>query len=1115
MDSLSLDQWLDLYRHMVTARRMEVRASDLARRGEISFHLGGDGHEGTAVLAPRLGPQDWLHPHYRDIALLLARGLPIAEFVHALFGTSLASNGGRDMPPFHCDPALHVLPMPTFVGNNALPAVGVAAQVADQPDRPIVYCGIGDGGSQQGEVLEAIAEAVRRCLPVLFMVEDNTYALSTPTRGATWYDRPDGAAAEFYGLPIVRADARDPVAFEAALRPIVAAMRDDRRPRLVLARCERLVSHSNSDDQTIYRSAQELDAVRAAGDPIASLRRWLLTAGVATERLAAIEESVDHEIETATAEARSAPPPVHAPARWPRPESPPLETRPEGSPERSMLEALRDTLAELLASHPEVTLYGQDIEDPKGDVFGITRGLSTRFPGRVRNSPLAESTIVGTAVGRALAGGRPIVFLQFADFFPAAYNQLVAELAAIEWRTAGRYRVPVIVLAVAGGYRAGLGPYHAQSPEAALAAMPGLDVLMPSTAADAAGLLRAAFDAARPTVLLYPKALLNDRQRGMPASHQPYVPIGRARRIRRGDDLTLVGWGNTVPLCEEAAAVLAGSGVHCDVLDLRSLAPWDRDAVLDSVRRTGRLVVVHEAPPVCGLGADILAIVAEQIGAPVTMARITGPDSLPPFHEGLHRAVLPSVRRILETAAPMLGLDLTWERIETDVPGRFTVRAAGSSPSDENIRIVRLHVRPGDRVEPGRRLASVEADKAPHEIAAPVAGVVDEVFAAEGEIVRAGSPLIRLREVPAGGGSASATAAEIPRLHLRSAAAPVRQAGRLAYGESPVILAAVCHANGSREITNEDLVARLPGWSSADIVQRTGIARRYWIGPGENVLTLAVAACRKLFAQLRISIADVDAIICSTGTPLSTTPSLACRILRELSAPGTTAEIQAHDINAACTGYLYALQQVWDLLQIRPEAKVLLVTSETLSPMLDPSDPNTLFLFGDAATASLLSRSPFTGQMNLRIHRPVLSAMGEDEHVLYVPAMNSGEHIRMDGKRVFRVAVRKMIEMLQRACAEQGISIHDLSMIVPHQANERIIEAIQKAIGFPTEKVFFYIRDHGNTSSNTIPLALEALIPGRPTGERIGLTAFGGGFTYGAAILELLGPSPPTTLHPD
>lgn len=1106
-----MPRWIGLYRHMVAARRLEALAGDLARRGEVSFHLGGDGHEGSAVLALLLGPMDWLHPHYRDVALLLARGLSVTAYVHAMYGTALSPSRGRDMPPFQCDPALHILPMPTLVGNNALPAVGAAMELARAPDRPVVYCGLGDGGSQQGEVLEAIAEAARSRLPVLFMVENNRYALSTPTAGRTWYDLPDGPPRQFYGIPILRIDGRDPIAAHRDLQPLVETMRDDRRPRLVVFDCERLVDHSNSDDQTVYRSTAEI-AQAQARDPIAALRRDLLASGAEEADLLAAEAAAAQDLEAAAAEARSTPAPVPASARRPLPDGADRrsrERRGAGTPSLSMLESIRSTLRSLLRDTPEVTLHGQDIEDPKGDVFGVTRGLSTAFPGRVINAPLAESTIVGTAIGRALVGGRPLVFLQFADFFPVAYNQLAAELGAIWWRTGGRSEVPVIVLAVCGGYRAGLGPYHAQSPEAPLAAMPGIDVVMPSTATDASGLLRAAFESRRPTVFLYPKALLNDRRRAAPPDVEShFAPIGRARRVRSGRDLTLVGWGNTAVLCEEAAMALARAGVETDVIDLRSLAPWDREMVVTSVRRTGRLIVAHEAPPFCGLGAEIMAAVAESADRPVEMARVTGPESLPPFHAGLHMQSLPSTRSILERAAAMLDLDLTWERPPADPPGCRSIAAAGASPSDENIRIVRLRVRPGDAVSAGAVVADVEADKAPHEIASPATGVIADVTVTEGQIVPAGTPIIRLRGV-------SETArpdtvpAETPVLRRRdrpAAAAPTRAPAAARTEPATVIVSTICHEMGSREVTNEELVRSYPGWSSSDVVQRTGIAKRYWIGPGENALTLAVAACRKLFDALDITLADITAIICSTGTPLSTTPSLACRLLRELNASGPLVEIQAHDINAACTGYLYALQQAWDMLQQTPEARVLLVTAETLSPMLDYSDPGTLFLFGDAATASLVSRERHAGGINLRVHRPVLSALGEEERVLFVPAMNSGEHIAMDGRRVFRVAVRKMIEMLERACAARGITIQDLHMIVPHQANERIIEAIQKAIKFPTEKVFFFIRDYGNTSSNTIPLALEALIPGRPAGEQIGLTAFGGGFTFGAAILDLLGP---------
>ncbi len=1098
--------WLDLYRCMRMARRIEDVATDLARRGDASFHLGGDGHEASAVLALLLGPQDWLHPHYRDTSLILARGLPPAAYLHSLLGTAAGPTAGRDMPPFQCDPRIHLLSMATLVGNNALQSAGVAAEVRDRPGAPVVYCSLGDGGTQEGEVLEAVAECVRSRLPVLFFIEDNRFALSTPTAGRTFYNLPSGPVDSLFGVPILTVDGRDPLAVHAAVAPVIAAMRTDRAPRIVVMRCERLLSHSNSDDQTLYRSADEIARVRAEADPVAVLRRHLEAQGLRDPDFADLERRIDSDLAEALAEARRAPRPVAGAARPALPEGADRRSREARGAETgrtlSMLEAMRETLRHLLASDPAVTVSGQDIEDPKGDVFGVTRGLSTAFPGRVTNAPLSESTILGTAVGRALAGGRPVAFLQFADFFPPAYNQLAAELATIHWRSNGAYEAPVIVMAVTGGYRPGLGPCHAQSPEAAMALVPGLDVVAPSTAADAAGLLNAAFESRRPTVFLYPKALLNERRLATsPDVAAQFAPIGRARLVRTGRDITLVGWANTVGICERTADALARAGVEAEVIDLRSIAPWDRDMVAASAARTGRLIVVHEASPFCGVGAEILASVAEASTTPIALARVTGPESLLPFNADLQLEVLPSVRRVLERAAAMLDLDLRWEKPAADEPGTRTVLAAGSSPSDENIRIIRLHVKPGDTVAEGAILASVEADKAPHEIAAPSAGTVAELAAAEGEILKAGTPLMRLR-VDGGAGPAAAVA-EVPVLQRRSSTARTAPALHRR-DERPIVISSICHTTGAREITNEELVRSYPEWKPEDVIQRTGIERRYWIGPGENALTLAVSACRKLLDREGLTIADFDAIICSTGTPLSTTPSLACRILKDLNPPGGSVQMQAHDVNAACTGYLYALQQAHDMLQHDPDARILLVTSETLSPMLDHSDPGTLFLFGDAATASLISRESRPGGFNLRVSRPVLSALGEEEKVLYVPAINTGAHIEMDGKRVFRVAIRKMIDMLEGACAADGLSINDLSMIVPHQANERIIEAIQKAIKFPTEKVFYFIRDYGNTSSNTIPLALSALIPGQPAGYKVGLTAFGGGFTFGAAILEVL-----------
>lgn len=1104
---------LALYRAMRMARRIDESEADLARRGEAHFHIVTSGHEAIAALNAHLTPDDWLHAHYRDKALLVARGLTAGRYFLNLLAREGSDSGGRRMPSFMNDPALHILSMPTLVGNSALQACGVAFAVRDRPSKPIVYCGIGDGGTQEGEFLEAIAEAVRSRLPVLFVVEDNRYALSTTTRGRTFYSRPDGEAAEFYGVPVTRIDGRDALAASQAFGSLVARMRGDRGPAIAVLQVERLASHTNSDDQTVYRTPDEIARVRAEADPVALLATALRKAGAGVER---IDAEIEEEIRAAMAAARAAPHPVAVrTARAPVParltdaageyRGDPAEGR------YTMLEALRETLRSRLAADARVSLYGEDIEDPKGDVFGVSRGLSSQFPGRVQNSPLSESTIVGVAIGRALAGERPVAFLQFADFFPPAFNQIYSELGALYWRTGGAWPVPVVLLAITGGYRPGLGPYHAQSPEAILAHTPGIDVVMPSNAADAAGLLNAAFESGRPTVVLYPKNLINDRsERTSEDVAKQLVPVGRARVVRPGADLTFVAWGSTVPLCRRAADALQDAGFQAEVIDLRWISPWDIDTVVASAARTGRLVVAHEDMHTSGFGAEVLATVGERSPRPVAMARVCGPDTFLPYNYPNQLELLPSYERLVEAAAGLLNLDVQWEESSRREADLVVVNAIGSSPSDETVTIQVLHVREGQRVEEGSPLASVESNKAAMEIAAPSAGIVERMLLRVGDVVRVGTPMLEIRTAAAAGGPSAMPAAPRRPILTRRTGSIVRAAPAagspsvVVPAAHEVVISSICSALGSREVTNEELIRSYPDWKPEDVVQRTGIAKRYWIGPGENALTLAVQACRKLFEREKLSIADFDAIICSTGTPLSTTPSLACRVLKELSPSTGEVLMQAHDVNAACTGYLYALQQAFDMLGHNPDARILLVTAETLSPMLDHNDPGTLFLFGDAATASLVSCERRAGNIHARVNRPVLSALGEEEKVLFVPSLNSGEHVQMDGKRVFRVAVRKMIDMLEQASAARGIAVGDLSMIVPHQANERIIEAIQKAIKFPTEKVFYFIRDYGNTSSNTIPLALEALVPRQQAGGTVGLTAFGGGFTFGAAILDLL-----------
>jgi 2-oxoisovalerate dehydrogenase E1 component len=1116
---LDREEALALYRAMLTARLVDEVEAEWAARGEAAFHLPGAGHEAMAALAACLTPEDWLHLHYRDKALMLARGVAPRAFLDSLFCNAASPSAGRQMSDFLGDPALKILSGVVPVGNHALQAVGVAAAVKDRPGRPIVVCSMGDGATQQGEVLEAIGEAVREELPVLFLVEDNAYAISTPTAGRTFTSLPGwcdpAAQSSFLGLPIGRLDGRDPVALAGDFRGLVEGVRASRRPALAVVSVERLSNHTNADDERVYRPESERALAAERGDPIRRLRDWLVGQGVVPEVFDAMRvearAGLDRDARAAR-EADAPAPALDAKAPLPAGLGDAASERPGSAdgPRLTMLEAIRETLRHHLAADPRVGLLGQDVEDPKGDVFGATRGLSTAFPGRVRNAALSESTIVGTAIGRALAGERPVAMVQFADFLPLAYNQIASELATLHWRTAGRFDCPVIVMAACGGYRPGLGPFHAQTLEGTLAHIPGLDVLMPATAADAAGLLNAAFASGRPTVFLYPKICLNDRDRTTSSDvGRQLVPIGRARRLRDGDDLTLVAWGSTVHVAEEAAGALAAAGRTVDLIDLRSIAPWDRELVLASARRTGRLLVVHEDNATCGLGAEIVATVAESVGTPVRCRRVARPDTHVPCNYENQLEILPSPRRVLQAAAELLDLELTCEE-PAPAPdaageaGLVVVRALGTSPADGAVRVLSWRVAVGEPVAVGQPIAELEADKATFEMVSPRAGRVARLRTPEGETVRVGAPLLELSGADADRqpGARPEAPAAVFRLRPRSAAAratPARtgSASRHAVvgmGRPAVVL-------GARAVSNDELIARFPGRTPDEVVKRTGIASRRRLAPGETALDLGVRAARAALEAAGLGLGQVDALICSTTTPPVITPSLGCLILHELGkALGTPAELPAHDVLAACSGYLYALAAAFDLTRTRPDARVLVVTAEALSTLTDPDDFDTAFLFGDAATATIVQGPEALDRPFGLLRRPILSAKGEPGRILRVPAAGGG-HVHMEGLHVYAEAVRQMIAMLGRACDDAGLTPQDLDLVVPHQANARIIGDIRLRLNLPKERMVVNLGEVGNTSSSSIPAALAGLAE-LGAGRRIGLTAFGGGYTFAAAVLE-------------
>ena len=1106
MNQTTSEKLLEIYRPMVASRYTDHLQAAAAQRGEVFFYIPSSGHEAAAALAPHLIAADWLHLHYRDRALAYARGVSYETVFHGLFSKAESNSNGRRMPAFPCDRALNIMSTPTLVGSNVLQAVGVASTIKNDGENPFVLVSVGDGATQQGDFYEAVAEAVRANLPVLFLVEDNRFALSTVTKGNTFYSLPGGEADTFYGLPVHRVDGSDAVATFGTFEETVAKLRDTRGPQIVVFNVERLQSHTNADDQTVYRTEADLKHAMDNADPCANLRKQLVAAGIAEEQLKAIEDDVQARVDAAfhTARKGTTPQPVFdakKPLPAPRDEY-------AGTAENrtlSMLEAMRETLKARLAKDPKTTLLGQDIEDPKGDVFGLTRGLSKTFPDQVHNAALAENTILGASTGQALAGGHPVAFMQFADFLPVAYNHLLSEIGAMYWRTNGQWEAPVLLMSISGGYRPGLGPYHAQTMESICAHVPGIDVFMPSTASDAAGLLNAIFESGRPSVFLFPKSLINDRSNTTSADvEKQYVPIGKARIARTGQDITLVGWGGTVPVCEKAAEALSEIGINAEVIDLRTIFPWDEETILASAKKTGRLVIVHEDNQTCGMGGEIAAAIAEKAGDSVKLARVVRPDTYIPYDYSCQIEVLPSYKRTLEKCCELLDVDIRWEKPIEEEAGTVTVKAIGSSPSDETITVANLLVAVGDTIGEGGLLASVEADKASMDITSPVGGTIAALLVEEGDVVRVGTPMLKI---------SSDEAAQLKPLTKENPGTPVMErrrttnvdaaSSRVAHVETkPVYISNICTVFGSRHLSNEELLQGHGEWDSEAIRKRTGIENRYWIQGDENVLTLAVKATRDLLEKENLHISDIGAIICSTGTPLYMTPSLACSVLRELSPEKGEVLMQAHDVNAACSGYMYALQSAFDFLTNAPDKKVIVITAETLSPMVNHDDQKTMALFGDAATASLVSCEQRTGDVGVKLNRPFLSATGVEKNVLYVPNMGSGDVIEMEGLTVFKLAVRKMIDMLDSACTERGITVEDLHKIVPHQANERIIEAIRKTIHCPPEKMFNHIRKYGNTSSNTIPIALAELMPETASGALIGLTAFGGGFTFGAAVIE-------------
>ncbi len=530
--------------------------------------------------------------------MMLARGLSNYELALAYFAKRSSSSGGRQMPGHYSSREHNVFSVCTPTGGSLLPACGSAWAMQLEGTDSVCVASVGDAASRQGEFFEAVAFAMQEKLPVVFIVEDNKYGISTPTEKFLPFHL--GLIAE---SAVVKLDGRYPEKVHDVIGEAIAKARNGDGPTLIWADLDRLSPHTSSDDHRVYRALEDIEEMQHR-DPIRLLAEDLISSGELTEaNWASMQEEIALQVDEDYLRAEKEQDPIASETMdhcWG--ESKPAEIPPiSGNQRMTMVSAINQTFKQALESDPKIVFFGEDIEDPKGGVFGITKGLSESFPKQVFNSPLAEATIMGVAVGMAAYGFRPVFELQFVDFIAPGWNQVTTNMSTLRWRSFGEWTCPLVIYAPYGAYLPGGSLWHSHSNEGSLAHVPGIRVAIPSTPEDAAGLLWTAIQGDDPAFVLIPKHIF--RKQIDVGSVEP-VPFGKAKIVREGTDLTLVTWGNCLELAHEAAEK---SGYSVEVIDLRSIVPCDYETITESVEKTGRLVVVHEDNITGGFGQTILA----------------------------------------------------------------------------------------------------------------------------------------------------------------------------------------------------------------------------------------------------------------------------------------------------------------------------------------------------------------------------------------------------------------------------------------------------------------------------------------------------------------------------
>jgi len=702
------EKLLEIYRLMVLSRRTDDREIILKNQQKTFFQISGAGHEAllvTAGLSLRPG-YDWFFPYYRDRGLSLALGTTVEEqLLQAVGAASDPASGGRQMPSHWSDPKLHIVSESSSTATQCLQAVGCAeASVflarhpeaakpgdAEHPDYrlyhsvefhgdEVVYVSIGEGATSQGEFWEALSIASNGRLPVLFVVEDNGYAISVPVEVNTPGGNISHLVANFPGFHFEEVDGTDPVACMKAFTAAVAHCRARKGPALVHGHVIRPYAHSHSDDARLYRPESERDA-EALRDPIQNFRSYLLHENVASpEDLDRIEKQADDEVRHAAERALAAPPPSAETAAILRhrysedydPTRAELQTDPahEG-PARTMADLINLCLHDEMRQDPRIVVFGEDVADcsreeylenkqvkGKGGVFKLTAGLQCEYgSGRVFNTALAEAAIVGRAIGLAVRGLKPVAEIQFFDYIWPAMHQLRNELSVLRWRSNGTWAAPAVLRVPIGGYLTGGAIYHSQSGESLFTHTPGIRVVFPSNALDANGLLRTAIRCDDPVLFFEHKRLYRETYGRAPYPGPDYmIPFGKAKVVREGTHLTFITYGAIVPRALQAAQRAHRElGIETEVLDLRTLSPYDWEAIATSVTKTNKVIVAHEDTLSWGYGAEIAARIGEELfdslDAPVR--RIGALDSFVAYQPQVEDAILPQPEKIFKAIAEL------------------------------------------------------------------------------------------------------------------------------------------------------------------------------------------------------------------------------------------------------------------------------------------------------------------------------------------------------------------------------------------------------------------------------------------------------------------------------